>query len=48
VVVPAARFVAGAVGAGLVLAAMTNSCAMGMLLARLPYNRAAATADASA
>ena len=34
-----ARFVAGAVGAGLVFAAVSNTCAMGMLLARLPYNR---------
>ncbi|BBY14678.1 hypothetical protein MLIT_02700 [Mycolicibacterium litorale] len=28
------------------LAALTNSCAMGMLLARLPYNRGSATCDA--
>jgi rhodanese-related sulfurtransferase len=39
-VYPPARFVAGAVGAGLVTAAATNTCAMGMLLSRLPYNRA--------
>ncbi|HUF99941.1 MAG TPA: rhodanese-like domain-containing protein [Ilumatobacter sp.] len=36
---PPARFVAGAAGTGLVLAALTNSCLMGGLLARLPYNR---------
>jgi rhodanese-related sulfurtransferase len=36
---PAARFVAGAVGAGLVTAAITNTCAMGRLLSALPYNR---------
>lgn len=36
---PPARFLAGAVGAGLVIAAVTNTCAMGMLLSRLPYNR---------
>jgi len=36
---PPARFVAGAVGVGLVTAAVTNTCAMGMALARLPYNR---------
>lgn len=36
---PAARYVAGAVGAGLVVAAVTDTCVMGMLLARLPYNR---------
>jgi len=39
-VYPPARFVAGAVGAGLVTASVTNTCAMGMLLSRLPYNRA--------
>lgn len=38
-VVPEARFVAGAVGLGLVFAAVTNTCAMGMLLSKLPYNR---------
>lgn len=39
IVWPPARFVAGAVGAGLVFAAVTNTCAMGMLLSKLPYNR---------
>lgn len=38
---PAARFVAGFLGAGLTFAALTNTCAMGMLLSRLPYNRGA-------
>jgi len=38
-VFPPARFVAGALGAGLVFASVTNTCAMGMLLAKLPYNR---------
>lgn len=33
------------VGSGLVFAGVTDTCAMGMLLARLPYNRAAATCD---
>ena len=33
------------VGSGLVFAGITDTCAMGMLLARLPYNRAAATCD---
>jgi rhodanese-related sulfurtransferase len=47
-VVPAARFVAGFVGAGLVFAAVTNSCAMGMLLTKLPYNRPRATVDVGA
>ncbi len=36
---PPARFLAGGIGAGLVIAAVTNTCAMGMLLSRLPYNR---------
>lgn len=36
---PRARFVAGAVGAGLTFAAVSNTCAMGSVLARLPYNR---------
>lgn len=40
---PPARFVAGALGAGLVFAAVTNTCALGMLLARLPYNRPSTT-----
>jgi rhodanese-related sulfurtransferase len=39
IVVPGLQYVAGAVGAGLALAAITDSCLMGMLLARLPYNR---------
>lgn len=39
--VPAARFVAGFLGAGLTFAAISNTCAMGMLLAKLPYNRGA-------
>jgi rhodanese-related sulfurtransferase len=38
VVWPPARFLAGAVGAGLVVAALTDTCAMGAALARLPYN----------
>lgn len=37
--VPEARFVAGAVGLGLVVASLTNTCAMGMLLSKLPYNQ---------
>lgn len=39
--VPATRFVAGFIGAGLTVAALTNTCAMGMMLAKLPYNRGA-------
>jgi rhodanese-related sulfurtransferase len=36
-----AKWVAAFVGAGLTFAALTNTCLMGMLLARLPYNRGA-------
>lgn len=39
--VPKAKWVAGGVGAGLTIAALTNTCAMGSLLMRLPYNRPA-------
>ena len=42
-----AKWLAGAVGAGLAVAALTNTCAMGMLLSKLPYNRGA-TCDVSA
>lgn len=41
VVVPGVEWLAFAIGAGLSIAALTNTCAMGMLLARLPYNRGA-------
>ena len=44
-VVPGAQWVAFAIGAGLTFAAISNTCTMGMLLARLPYNRGA-TCDA--
>lgn len=43
--IPGLKWLAFAIGAGLVFAALTNTCAMGMLLARLPYNRGA-TCDA--
>jgi rhodanese-related sulfurtransferase len=39
--VPAAVAVAGFVGAGLTVAALTNTCAMGAALSRLPWNRTA-------
>jgi rhodanese-related sulfurtransferase len=46
--VPAMAYLAGLVGAGLFVAALTNSCLLGMLLARLPYNRGpAADVDAA-
>ncbi|MEU6795552.1 rhodanese-like domain-containing protein [Nonomuraea wenchangensis] len=38
--VPGMVLVAGFVGAGLTFAALTDTCAMGLLLSRLPYNRA--------
>ncbi|WP_380283177.1 rhodanese-like domain-containing protein [Kitasatospora purpeofusca] len=38
-VLPGARWVSAAVGAGLVFSAATNTCAMGALLSRLPHNR---------
>ena len=34
-----------AIGSGLIFAGVTDTCAMGMLLARLPYNRAAISCD---
>lgn len=42
---PLAALVPLLVGSGLVFAGVTDTCTMGMLLARLPYNRAAATCD---
>ncbi|WTK91959.1 rhodanese-like domain-containing protein [Kribbella sp. NBC_01510] len=37
-VVPGAHLVGTALGAGLAFAAVTNTCALGMLLSKLPYN----------
>lgn len=42
VAVPKLKWVAGAIGGGLTFAALSNNCAMGMLLSKLPYNRGAA------
>ena len=39
---PRARFLSGAIGAGLVFSAVSNTCGMGAVLAKLPYNRGAA------
>ena len=39
VFVPGAQWVAFVMGVGLAGAAATNTCAMGMMLAKLPYNR---------
>ncbi|GIH72602.1 rhodanese-like domain-containing protein [Sphaerimonospora thailandensis] len=41
---PGARFVGAFIGAGLVFASLTDTCAMGMILSRLPYNRGRADA----
>ncbi|WDZ88162.1 rhodanese-like domain-containing protein [Micromonospora cathayae] len=41
VFVPGLVWVAGLIGAGLTVAALTDTCALGMLLGRLPYNRGA-------
>lgn len=38
-VVPKAKWLSGAVGGGLIFAAVSNTCAMGAALSRLPYNR---------
>jgi 3-mercaptopyruvate sulfurtransferase SseA len=38
-VVEPVKWVAAFIGAGLAFAALTNTCAMGMALAKLPYNR---------
>ncbi len=46
IVFPPARYVAGFVGAGLVFAAVTNTCGMAMVLSKLPYNRPRTTSDA--
>ncbi|MER7545138.1 rhodanese-like domain-containing protein [Actinomadura sp.] len=39
--VPGLKWAAALIGGGLAFAALTNTCAMGMLLAKLPFNRGA-------
>jgi rhodanese-related sulfurtransferase len=39
IAVPRLKWLAAGMGGGLTVAALTNSCAMGMLLSRVPYNR---------
>jgi rhodanese-related sulfurtransferase len=39
IAVPRLKWLAGAIGAGLVFAGVTGTCGMGMLLARMPWNR---------
>lgn len=41
--VPGLQWLAAAIGAGLMFAAVTNTCAMGNLLARMPWNRTSAS-----
>ncbi|MEV1158774.1 rhodanese-like domain-containing protein [Micromonospora chokoriensis] len=41
VFVPQLKWVAAFIGAGLTVAAVTNTCAMGLMLSKLPYNRGA-------
>jgi rhodanese-related sulfurtransferase len=45
VAVPRLKWLAAAIGGGLTFAALTNTCAMGTALSKLPYNRGA-TSDA--
>ena len=45
VLLPPLKWVAAAIGTGLSVAALTDSCAMGMLLSKLPYNRGGASSD---
>ncbi|GAB3475917.1 rhodanese-like domain-containing protein [Nocardiopsis coralliicola] len=40
-----AKYVAAFIGAGLTFAALSNTCAMALLLSKLPYNRPAAATD---
>ncbi len=39
VLLPGLKWAAALVGAGLTVAALTDSCVMGTMLARLPFNR---------
>ncbi len=41
VAVPKLKWLAAGIGGGLAVAALTNTCAMGSVLSRLPYNRGA-------
>jgi rhodanese-related sulfurtransferase len=42
---PGLKWVGGAIGTGLTVAALTNTCAMGMALAKMPWNRPAKDLD---
>jgi rhodanese-related sulfurtransferase len=41
IVVPELKWLSGAVGGGLIFAALSNTCGMGMLLSKMPWNKAA-------
>jgi rhodanese-related sulfurtransferase len=43
--VPGLQWVAAAIGGGLTVAALTNTCAMGMALAKMPWNRRGAASS---
>lgn len=43
-VVPGVRYLSAFVGAGLIFAGVTDTCAMGLLIAKLPWNRPGAGA----
>ena len=44
-VAPRLKWVAAAIGSGLTFAAVSNSCAMGMALSKMPWNRGAGDVD---
>ncbi len=46
--VPQLKWVAGAIGAGLTGAALTDTCAMGMALSKMPWNRTQDSCDVDA
>jgi rhodanese-related sulfurtransferase len=45
---PRLKWIAGAIGGGLAVAAISNTCVLGMALAKMPWNRSAADIDADA
>ena len=47
-VAPKAKWLSGAVGGGLAVAALTDTCAMGMALAKMPWNKRGARPTGSA
>ena len=45
---PRLKWIGGAIGAGLAVAAISNTCVLGMALAKMPWNRPAAGIDVNA